>query len=34
MAKEKKNVHNIEIKVEGEKWENALDKAFNKKVKM
>ncbi len=33
MAKEKKNVHNIEIKVEGEKWENALDKAFNKKVK-
>ena len=26
-----KNVHEIEIKVEGKEWEKALDKAFNKK---
>ena len=26
-----KNVHEIEIKVEGKEWESALDKAFNKK---
>lgn len=32
-----KNVHEITIKIEGEKWQNALDKAFeeaNKKVKI
>ena len=32
-----KNVHEIEIKVEGKEWEDALDKAFekaNKKVKI
>ena len=26
-----KNVHEIEIKVEGKEWEKALDKAFDKK---
>lgn len=31
--KENKNIHNVEIKIEGEKWENALDKAFKNKVK-
>lgn len=29
----KKNVHEIEIKVEGKEWESALDKAFKKKNK-
>lgn len=31
--KEKKNIHNVEIKIEGEKWNQALDDAFKKKVK-
>ena len=33
MAKEakNKNIHEINIKVEGEKWTKALDKAFEKK---
>ena len=30
---EKKNNHKVEIKVDGEKWEKALDSAFKKKVK-
>ena len=35
MAKEKenKNVHEIVIKIEGEEWTKALDKAFSKKQK-
>ncbi len=32
-TKDKKNYHNIEIKIEGKEWENALDKAFKEKVK-
>ncbi len=28
-----KNVKEIEIKIEGETWENALDKAYKKKNK-
>ncbi len=33
MSKEKKNVHEIEIKMEGETWKKALDKSFKKNVK-
>ena len=29
----KKNYHNIEIKVEGKEWTDAVDKAFKDKVK-
>ena len=29
----KKNYHNIEIKVEGKEWTDAIDKAFKEKVK-
>ncbi|HIS38895.1 MAG TPA: trigger factor [Candidatus Onthousia faecavium] len=32
-TKEKKNYHNVEIKIEGKEWEDALDKAFKEKVK-
>ncbi len=31
--KEKKHIHNVEIKIEGERWEKAIDKAFKNKVK-
>ncbi len=31
--KEKKNYHKVEIKVDGEKWEKALDSVFQKKIK-
>ena len=29
----KKNYHNIEIKVEGKEWTDAVDKAFKERVK-
>ena len=29
----KKNYHNIEIKVEGKEWTDAVDKAFKDRVK-
>ena len=29
--KQSKNVHEITIKIEGEEWKKALDKAFNDK---
>ena len=36
MAKEEKkskNIHEVEVSINGKEWENALDKAFDKKVK-
>ena len=37
MAKEKevknKNVHEVSVKIDGDAWKEALDKAFNEKVK-
>ena len=29
----KKNVHEIEVKIEGKEWSDILDKVFNKKRK-
>ena len=33
MAKENKNIHEIEIKIDGDAWIEALDKAFKEKSK-
>ena len=32
-TKNKKNYHDIEIKLEGKEWTDAIDKAFKEKVK-
>ncbi|MBR6113444.1 MAG: trigger factor family protein, partial [Bacilli bacterium] len=31
--KENKNIHELEIKIEGKKWTDAIDKAFTEKQK-